>query len=170
MPGTFRVCHQSTTSLGLGQVQMPRPKEVVTTGAATWGSKKWYNFFCRNKVFVACQVRAYSSSLALPTYSITQIWCRFGIGQVATRTSTYEYSDRLQYIPFYKSKVIIANQVRAYASHSVSQIRRQPAECPNKHVRVFEPATVTEVGIRIVPLSRHSDGMAPHVSAETTIR
>ena len=38
--------YQSTTSLGLGQVQMPRPKEVVATGAAARGSKKWYNFFC----------------------------------------------------------------------------------------------------------------------------
>ena len=41
--------YQSTTSLGLGQVQMPRPKEVVATGAATWGSKKWYNFFAETK-------------------------------------------------------------------------------------------------------------------------
>ena len=59
--------YQSTTSLGLGQVQMPRPKEVVATGAAARGSKKWYNFFYWNKVFVAYQVRAYSSSLVLVT-------------------------------------------------------------------------------------------------------
>ena len=38
--------YQSTTSLGLGQVQMPRSKEVVATGAAAQGSKKWYNSFC----------------------------------------------------------------------------------------------------------------------------
>ena len=41
--------YQSTTSLGLGQVQMPRPKEVVATGAAARGSKKWYNFFAEIK-------------------------------------------------------------------------------------------------------------------------
>ena len=41
--------YQSTTSLGLGQVQMPRPKEVVATGAAAQGSKKSYNFFAEIK-------------------------------------------------------------------------------------------------------------------------
>ena len=41
--------YQSTTSLGLGQVQMPRPKEVMATGAAARGSKKWYNFFAEIK-------------------------------------------------------------------------------------------------------------------------
>ena len=37
---TSPLVYQSTTSLGLGQVQMPRPKEVVATGAAARGSKK----------------------------------------------------------------------------------------------------------------------------------
>ena len=41
--------YQSTTSLGLGQVQMPGPKVVVATGAAARGSKKWYNFFAEIK-------------------------------------------------------------------------------------------------------------------------
>ena len=73
-------------------------------------------------------------------------------------------------IPFFikiKSSSPIKYELMYPLQHSVSQIRCQLAECPNEHVRAFEPTTVTEVGIRIVPLSRHSDGMAPHVSAET---
>ena len=69
-----QLVYQSTTSLGLGQVQMPRPGEDLATGAAARGSKTWYNLFYRITVFVACQVRAYPSSLELPPYSVTQIW------------------------------------------------------------------------------------------------
>ena len=66
--------YQPTTSLGLAQLHLRSPKVVVATGAAARGSKKWYNFFCRSKVIVANQVRAYSSSLALLPYSVSQIW------------------------------------------------------------------------------------------------
>ena len=51
-PNTPFVC-QSTTSLGLAQVHLRSPKVAVATGAAARGFKKWYNFFCRNKVTVA---------------------------------------------------------------------------------------------------------------------
>ena len=66
-------------------------------------------------------------------------------------------------IPFFtkvKSPSPTKHELTRPLEHPASQIRRQPAERPNEHARVLEPATVTEVGIRIVPLSRHSDGMA----------
>ena len=62
-----------------------------------------------------------------------------------------------------RSKVIIANQVRAYLSslelppYSVTQTqhktRHRPGGRSNEHVRAFGPPTVTEAGIRIAPLS-----------------
>ena len=65
--------YQTTTSLGLAQVQPRSPKVVVATGAAARALKNG-NFFTKNKVLVANQVRAYSSSFASPPCSAYQIW------------------------------------------------------------------------------------------------
>ena len=100
--------YQSTTSLGLRQVQMPRPKEVVATRAAARGSKKWYNFFCRNKVFAACQVRSIfilSGITSVFSHSnLVPIWCRPG-GYSNEHVRAFKPST--VYTLFYKSKVII---------------------------------------------------------------
>ena len=58
---------------------------------------------------------------------------------------------------------IVANQAQAYSfslaspSCSVYQIRYRPGGCSNEHVRAFASATVTEVGIMVVPLQTNME-------------
>ena len=112
--------------------------------------------------------------MAWDCMALQKVW--FGIpgGEIPSGRMRIEAVQPLKNgIPFF-TKVKLPSPTKHELTHPLqhpaSQTRRQPAERPNEHARVLEPATVTEVGIRIVPLSRHSDGMAAHVSAETGIR